>query len=102
VHLAAWPELAEVGPSAGGDDTVLAVAAEVLGAVRREKTAHKKSMRARVARLTVTGPDDVIAAVESARGDLVDAGGLDELVCARGDALGIEVELADEDAAKGD
>ncbi len=101
VHLTPWPETAELGPSAGGDDAVLAVAAEVLGAVRREKTAHKKSMRARVARLTVTGPDDLIAAIESARQDLVDAGGLDELVCIRGDALSVEVELADEDGAKG-
>jgi valyl-tRNA synthetase len=101
VHLAPWPEPAELGRSAGGDETVLAVAAEVLGEVRREKTAHKKSMRARVARLTVTGPDVVIAAVESARQDLVDAGGLDELVCAPGDALEVEVELADEAAAGG-
>jgi valyl-tRNA synthetase len=101
VHLTPWPETGELGPSAGGDDTVLAVAAEVLGAVRREKTAHKKSMRARVARLTVTGPDDLIAAVELARQDLMDAGGLDELVCIRGDALSVEVELADEDAAGG-
>ena len=69
--------------------------------MRREKTSHKKSMRARVARLTVTGPDELIAAVESARRDLVDAGGLDELVYATGDALGVEVELADEVAAGG-
>ena len=75
---------------------VLTVAAEVLGAVRREKTAHKRSMRARVARLTVTGPPATLAAVEAARGDIVDAGGVDELVVAAGDALSVEVELADE------
>ena len=70
--------------------------AEVLGAVRREKTAHKRSMRARVARLTVTGPAATLAAVEAARGDLVDAGGVDELVVAAGDTLSVEAELADE------
>ncbi len=58
VHHAPWPEVAEVGPPAEADGDVLAVAAGVLGAVRREKTAHKRSMRARVARLTVTGPAD--------------------------------------------
>ena len=63
------------------------MAAEVLGAVRREKTAHKRSMRARVALLTVTGPPATLAAVEAARGDIVDAGGVDELVVAVGDAL---------------
>ncbi len=46
----ALADTADVGPHAGADTSVLAVAAEVLGAVRREKTAHKRSMRARVAR----------------------------------------------------
>ena len=54
VHLAPWPTAAEVGPHAGADPSVLDVAAEVLGAVRREKTTKKRSMRARVAHLTVT------------------------------------------------
>ena len=67
-----------------------------VGAVRREKTAHKRSMRARVALLTVSGPEATLAAVEAARGDLVDAGGVDELVLAPGDALSVEVALADE------
>ena len=92
VHVAPWPEAAEVA----ADGSVLAAAAEVLGLVRREKTAHKRSMRARVARLTVTGPAALLAAVEAARGDICDAGGVDELVSVVGDALVVEVELADE------
>ena len=60
------------------------MAAEVLGAVRREKTANKRSMRARVALLTVTRPPATLAAVEAARGDIVDAGGVDELVVVGG------------------
>ena len=96
VHVAPWPDTAELGKHAGGDATVLSVAAEVLGAVRREKTTHKRSMRARVARLTVTGPAATLAAVEAARGDIVDAGGVDELAVAEGDTLSVEVELAEE------
>ena len=96
VHLAPWPDTAETAVDAGADATVLPVAAEVLGAVRREKTAHKRSMRSRVARLTVSGPAATLAAVEAAHGDLADAGGVDELVLAEGDALSVEVELADE------
>ena len=97
VHLAPWPELAELGGATPAPTpTVLSVAAEVLGAVRREKTAHKRSMRARVARLAVTGPPATLAAVEAARGDLMDAGGVDELVLAEGDALTVEAELAEE------
>ena len=96
VHLARWPETAEVGLHAGSAGTVLDTAAEVLGAVRREKTAHKRSMRARVARLVVSGPSDALRAVEEARGDLIDAGGVDELVLAEGDVLTVAVTLADE------
>jgi len=96
VHLAPWPDPTQTRVDAEADATVLSVAAEVLGAVRREKTAHKRSMRARVARLVVTGPAATLAAVEAARGDIVDAGGVDELVLGEGDVLSLEVELADE------
>jgi valyl-tRNA synthetase len=97
VHRAPWPDVEEIGPPAQADRDVLAVAAEVLGAVRREKTAHKRSMRARVARLTVGGPAATLAAVEAARGDIADAGGVDELVVvATGDTLTVDVLLADE------
>ncbi len=75
---------------------MLTVAAEVLGVVRREKTANKRSMRARVALLTVTGPPETLVAVEAARGDIVDAGGVDELVVGAGDALSVQVTLAEE------
>jgi hypothetical protein len=68
----------------------------VLGAVRREKTTHKRSMRARVATLLVAGPPAVLGDVDAARGDQVDAGGVDNLVTEEGDALSVEVVLADE------
>ena len=70
----------------GGRQVGAGRGAEVLGAVRREKTAHKRSMRARVSLLTVTGRPATLAAVEAARGDIVDAGGVDELVVSAGDA----------------
>jgi hypothetical protein len=68
----------------------------VLSAVRREKTAHKRSMRARVATLTVTAPPAVLLDVEAARADLVDAGGVDNLVTEEGEELSVKVELAEE------
>ncbi len=96
VHHARWPEPAEVGVHADAAGAVLDLAAEVLGAVRREKTAAKRSMRARVARLEVSGPPEVLRAVEEARDDIVEAGGVDELALAAGDALSVKVALADE------
>jgi valyl-tRNA synthetase len=96
VHVAPWPEAADVGTHANADRSVLTAAAEVLGAIRREKTTNKRSMRARVSLLTVTGPPATLAAVEAARGDIVDAGGVDELVVSAGDTLSVDVVLADE------
>jgi valyl-tRNA synthetase len=75
---------------------VLDVATEVLTAVRKEKTAHKRSMRARVSTLTITAPPAVLLDVDAARHDLKDAGEVDDLVTEEGDAFSVKVELADE------
>jgi valyl-tRNA synthetase len=96
VHRAAWPTVAELGEAAHADPAVLTVTAEVLGAVRRAKTAGKRSMRAPVARLTVAGPAATLAAIEAARGDLIDAGGVEELVLSPADAFSVDVTLAEE------
>ena len=96
VHRTAWPHVSEVGPHAGAEPHVLDVAAQVLSAVRREKTAHKRSLRARVAQLTVIGPPDVLEAVFLAQGDLIDACGVDNLVTQEDETLRVEVVLADE------
>ena len=96
VHTATWPDAGEVGAHAAADPSVLTAAAEVLGVVRREKTTHKRSMRARVARLTVSGPPETLAAVAGARGDIVDAGGVDELLTEEGDTFSVTVVLADD------
>jgi valyl-tRNA synthetase len=75
---------------------VLEVAAEVLGLVRRAKTTAKRSMRAPVARLTVTDSAARLDALAAAEGDLCDAGGVVELVTVVGDEPAVDVELAEE------
>jgi valyl-tRNA synthetase len=96
VHRAAWPTVGELEGAAGGDALVLKAASEVLGAIRRAKTTEKRSMRAKVRLLTVSGPPDVLQAVEAARGDLIDAGGVELLRLEEADELSISVQLADE------
>jgi valyl-tRNA synthetase len=106
IHTAPWPTVAELGvdPAPGGgtptidpvEDAVLDVAAEVLGLVRRAKTTAKRSMRAPVARLTVTDTAARLDALGSAEGDVRDAGGVVELVTHVGDEPSVEVELAEE------
>ncbi|HUI02471.1 MAG TPA: valine--tRNA ligase [Acidimicrobiales bacterium] len=81
IHRAPWPELAELPEAARhGDPAVLDVAAEVLGEIRRAKTAAKVSMRTRVARVVVQDDPGRLALLGQAAADLVQAGGIDELV----------------------
>jgi valyl-tRNA synthetase len=94
VHRAAWPTTDET--AGAGDGSILTVVGEVLGAVRRAKTTEKRSMRARVASLTITGPPSVLAALGASRGDLIDAGGVDDLVLLEGETLDVAVILAEE------
>ena len=79
IHRAPWPTGAEFGEHRVGDPSVLQVAADVLAAVRRAKTTEKRSMRSGVAELTVSGPPATLAAVDAARRDIVDAGGVEAL-----------------------
>ena len=96
IHRATWPTIEELGAHASGDSSVLNVASEVLAAVRRAKTTEKRSMRARVAELMVSGPPTSLAAVEAARGDLLEAGGVDELKLEDGEVFSVRVVLAEE------
>ena len=68
----------------------------MLGLVRRAKTTAKRSMRAPVARLTVTDTPARLEALAAAEGDVRDAGGVVELVTRAGDGSEVEVELAEE------
>jgi valyl-tRNA synthetase len=92
IHLGTWPDAgAELGALVAGgrgadgratgvrwgESPVLDAVAEVLGAVRKEKTAHKRSMRARVAGLTVVDRAERLDHLRSARRDLLDAGVID-------------------------
>ncbi len=100
VHRAPWPDAEDL--PASGDPELLAVAGEVLGAVRRAKTAAKRSMRAGVATLTVTGTAGQLARVALVEPDLCEAGRVgtlvtDERAGPSGDGLAVDVELAPEE-----
>jgi valyl-tRNA synthetase len=92
VHRASWPGRAELPD--GGDPAALDPVCEVLTRVRRAKTEAKQSQRAAVARLVVSGPDEVRRSVELGRADLVEAGTVGELVLSPAEVLDVRVELA--------
>ena len=95
VHRAAWPS-----PSATeGDPAILDTAAAVLSAVRRVKTEAKRSMKAPVSRLRVTGPASTLDLIRAAEPDLLDATSAGTIEYADGPDLTIGVDLPEEPAA---
>jgi valyl-tRNA synthetase len=75
VHRAAWPTVDELGTLAeSADPAVLAVAAEVITAIRKAKSEAKLSMRTEVASVQVAGPASTLHRVALAEGDLRSAG----------------------------
>jgi valyl-tRNA synthetase len=98
VHRALWPTATEL--PTGGDPAIVALAAEALAGVRKAKSDAKVSMRADVESATVTAPAAQVAALEAARGDLVDAGRIRSLTVVAGDGpLAVDVVLAEPDPA---
>ncbi|HET9081090.1 MAG TPA: valine--tRNA ligase [Trebonia sp.] len=90
VHAATWPSKLS---GFGADPAVLATAAEVLGQVRKAKTAAKLSMRAEAARVVVLGPDPAIVTASGA--DLMRAGNIADLSIGYAPELSTEVTLAE-------
>jgi valyl-tRNA synthetase len=97
IHRAPWPTTSAFGGRENGETAVLTTAAEVLAAVRRAKTAEKRSMRSRVDELVVSGPSATLAAVAAARRDLIDAGGIDALELVEAAEFSVVSRLAQPD-----
>jgi valyl-tRNA synthetase len=99
VHRAGWPTTAELdAASAGGDGALLNAAAWVLGRVRSAKSERQKSMRAPLARVTVSASPPWLDLVGQAADDLKQAGTIAELrleEAAAGSDPSVDVELAD-------
>ena len=85
VHTAPWPSIDELSTDAVRTVGVLPAAAETLGAIRREKTAAKRSMRTGVVEAEITDSAAVIDLIRLAAGDIADAGGAEELILREGE-----------------
>jgi len=89
IHRAPWP--VPTGVADPGVD--LDAVSEVLQQVRRAKTEAKRSQRAEVAAVTITAPEGELAAIQTAREDLVDALTIRQLELGTGEALTVGVRL---------
>lgn len=98
VHRAAWPARSALDPITG-DPAVFDAAAQVLGAVRKAKTEQQRSLRTDVVRLVVRDAPERLAALEPAIDDVRQAARARVIETSAADAFGIDVELAEPDAA---
>jgi valyl-tRNA synthetase len=97
IHRAPWPEADDLGAAASASPALLdAVAAALIG-IRGAKSQAKVSMKAPLARVEVTGPEDQVALVEQAADDLRASGKISgELLfsaVAGAQEIGVEAEL---------
>ena len=98
VHRAAWPDAAPLRALASsGDPLVYDVAADVLGAIRKEKTSQQKSLRTDVELAVVRDTAERRAALLLAVDDVKEAGRVQELELAESDTFTVEVKLSEHD-----
>jgi len=93
IHRSPWPSPDDV--AGDGDAEVYAIAATVLGAVRKEKALAKVSLRAPVRRVAVHDTPERLAKLVTAQDDVCEAGSIATLERAEAGAASIEVELGD-------
>ncbi|MXW89775.1 MAG: valine--tRNA ligase, partial [Acidimicrobiaceae bacterium] len=100
IHASRWPEYGPLRGLAGGiDGAPSAVAAAVLGEVRRSKSEAKRPLRTEVVRATVTDTAERIEVLEQVSADVCAAGRITGLVTAEGDEFSVACELTPEAAA---
>jgi valyl-tRNA synthetase len=100
VHRAGWPDPAPLRAAAGGGaPLVFAVAAEVLGEVRKAKTTAQRSLRTEAVRVTVRDTADRLAALRLALDDVRDAARAHDIDLVEASEFSVEVELTESDAA---
>jgi valyl-tRNA synthetase len=96
IHTAAWPTPQELDLAVERTEGVFDAASHVLGAIRREKTASKRSMRTPVELVVVSDQPHELDRIARAIGDIRDAGGAASIDLVEGEAS-VMVTLAEPD-----
>jgi valyl-tRNA synthetase len=77
IHRAAWPDGAELRALAGPDAAALDAASLAIASIRKAKSQAKLPMKARVRRLAVSAPADLVRALAAVQADVQAAGRVD-------------------------
>jgi valyl-tRNA synthetase len=98
IHRSSWPDAAELRRRAGADadPAALAVAADVIGALRKAKSELKRSMRTDVTKAEVVDTDERLALLARVEADVRAAGRVETLITTPGPDLSVQAELAPE------
>ncbi|HEY3142611.1 MAG TPA: valine--tRNA ligase [Acidimicrobiales bacterium] len=99
IHRASWPDAATLRSAAGteADKAVLAMAADVVGELRKAKSEARRSMRTTVKQVTITDTAERLELLARAEGDVRAAGVVESLSTVVGESFAVDVELAPED-----
>jgi valyl-tRNA synthetase len=93
IHRSAWPVAADLRPASGGDPAVLAMAADVLGAVRKAKSEAQRRMSSDVAAVVVTDTPERLGRLALAAEDIRSAGHIASLTTVEGPTFSVSVTL---------
>ncbi len=99
VHAQSWPTVGEIATSQPGDQALLSIVGDALGAARRAKTEAKRSMKTVVSAMVVHDTPERIALLKLVERDLRDAGGVAELTFVEAAETSYDVALADPEPA---
>jgi valyl-tRNA synthetase len=96
IHRSPWPAAAALRDRAGAaaDPAALAVASDVIGALRKVKSEQKRSMRAEVVKAEVTDTEARLALLAGVESDVKAAGRVEALITTPGTELAVTAELA--------
>ena len=96
VHRSPWPDPSELRAAAGDSEPeLLTVAAWALTNVRKAKTERQLSMRAAVAKATISAPAEQLALLRQVETDLREAGSIADLEWREADDPAVEATFAD-------
>jgi valyl-tRNA synthetase len=95
IHRSTWPDPDELQVADGADPEVYEAAAEVLTEIRKTKALAKVSLKVPAQRVTVRAPAERLARLETAAGDLAEAGGIQNLRVVEAPEVSIDVELGE-------